>query len=303
MRILSGYATANMADMHMEKLHKKLNQQSGISIELVVGMTARSGIQEAQHLAFQKLTQAQTRSTDLQCSYVTSENPPVHAKAYVWLNREGTPVQAFCGSANYTVQGFISKQVEVLAEADPGKSNRFLDRMTKYARSCDHPGIENLVQIVKDEEPRIKVVSEGASGEEHLRKLRKVNLTLLETNKQEPPAYSGINWGQRENRNKNQAYINIPAKIRNGDFFPERKQPFVVRTDDGEVFTCVRAQDGGKGIHTPHDNSILGAYLRKRIGVPSGERVMRTHLDAYGRIDVTFYKIDSETYLLDFSIN
>ena len=83
LRILSGYATANMADMHMEKLDEELHQQSDISIELVVGMTARSGIQEAQHLAFQKIAQAQTWSTDLQCSYVTSENPPVHAKAYV----------------------------------------------------------------------------------------------------------------------------------------------------------------------------------------------------------------------------
>ena len=219
-----------------------------------------------------------------------------------WLDSGGTPVQAFCGSANYTVQGFISKQVEVLTKADPDKSNRFLDMMTEYAESCIHPDIENLVQIAKDKEPERKVVSGEASEKEHLGKLREVSLTLLKANKQGTPEKSGINWGQRPARDPNQAYINIPTKIGSGDFFPERRQRFVVRTDDGEVFTCVRAQDSGKGIHTTHDNSILGAYLRKRMGVPSGEYVTKKHLDAYGRTDVTFYKIDSETYLLDFSV-
>ena len=42
---------------------------------------------------------------------------------------------------------------------------------------------------------------------------------------------------------------------------------------------CVTAQDGGKGLHTHKDNSILGKYFRERLGLPSGEFITRKHLD------------------------
>lgn len=51
------------------------------------------------------------------------------------------------------------------------------------------------------------------------------------------------------------------------------------------------------------DNSELGRYFRKRIGVPSGTFVTRQHLLDYGRHDVGFYRIDPETYQMDFQPN
>jgi hypothetical protein len=66
---------------------------------------------------------------------------------------------------------------------------------------------------------------------------------------------------------------------------------------------CVRAQDGGKGLHTTLNNSLLGTYFRYRLGVKEGEFVTKEHLLKYGRTDVTFYKIDNENYLLDFSVH
>ena len=46
---------------------------------------------------------------------------------------------------------------------------------------------------------------------------------------------------------------------------------------------------------------LLGAYLRARIGVPSGSPVAKRDLENYGRTDVTFWKIEDGTYYMDFS--
>ena len=115
---------------------------------------------------------------------------------------------------------------------------------------------------------------------------------------------SGINWGQREGRNPDQAYIPIPASIyKHSNFFPAKGQKFTVATDDGRSFIMVRRQDKGKALHTPDDNSILGKYLRKRLGLKLGQLVENVHFEDYGRTDVTFTKVDDETYFMDFSVN
>jgi hypothetical protein len=64
---------------------------------------------------------------------------------------------------------------------------------------------------------------------------------------------------------------------------------------------CVIAQQGGKAIETHKNNSILGAYIRDRLGVPSGQKIRMADFENYGRSDITIQKIDSETYYLDFS--
>ena len=50
-------------------------------------------------------------------------------------------------------------------------------------------------------------------------------------------------------------------------------------------------------MQTTDDNSEIGDYLRAQLNLNSGEYVMRQHLNAYGRTDVTFTKIDDETIL------
>ena len=115
----------------------------------------------------------------------------------------------------------------------------------------------------------------------------------------ETHARGGINWGQRNKRDRNQAYIHIPPKYRS--FFPPRGEPFTVMADDGEKLVMVVAQDAGKALHTPDSNSILGLYLRKRMGLRSGIYVTREHLDRYGRTDVQFRRDSNCRYYLDFS--
>ena len=64
---------------------------------------------------------------------------------------------------------------------------------------------------------------------------------------------------------------------------------------------CVVAQAGDKAIQTPKDNSLLGAWFRKRLGLKDGDPISLKDLIDYGRTDVDFYKINDELYFLDFT--
>jgi len=61
------------------------------------------------------------------------------------------------------------------------------------------------------------------------------------------------------------------------------------------------AQANGKAIHTPENNSLIGKYFRKRLGVAQGASVRLTDVLKYGRVDVDFYKFDEESFYMDFS--
>ena len=116
------------------------------------------------------------------------------------------------------------------------------------------------------------------------------------------PSASGLNWGQRPKRNENQAYLAIPAYIQKSNFFPEKGKLFNMECDDGFFFKCIRAQANGKALETPEDNSILGLYFRKRLGVRPGYMVTTDHLYRYGRTSVDIYFRGNDKYYLDFSI-
>jgi hypothetical protein len=75
-----------------------------------------------------------------------------------------------------------------------------------------------------------------------------------------------------------------------------------MKCDDGEEFRCIRSQANGKAIETPDNNSILGLYFRKRLGVRSGYLVTINHLYNYGRTSVDIYYKNHLEYYLDFSI-
>lgn len=284
--IVSGFATAGMADRHMEHLQK---MSKAISIELIVGMTRRSGIEKAQHYAFRKMAKECPYGMDFSCRYVGRGNP-VHAKTYCWMKGD-EPCVAFVGSANYTLTAFGREQIESVVEADQRGVMSFHRETRRNTVDCNDEDIEQKIALTETRSAEDDDDSES------------VTLSLLDKRTGDPPAKSGINWGQRPNRDPNEAYINIPANIGRSGFFPERSEQFTVLTDDGDSFIMVRAQDAGKGIETTQNNSLLGRYLRTRIGVKSGEYVTRQHLVEYGRTNVTFRKIDEETYEMDFRPN
>lgn len=301
--IISGYATAAMAFHHLDIVRR---MDADIQIELIVGMCPSDGLSVSNHRGFRELVEEEFPG-NFQCSYIIN-SAPVHSKIYSWCRGEN-PIQAFIGSANYTQSAFRSARREAVANCDENDAFNYFHKLVADTIYCTHHEAENFVRVYQDEERSRKarnaaeMTEAGDEIPQDLVGLPSVSISFLERSGNLPQR-SGLNWGQRPeyNREPNQAYIRLPAVIYRTDFFPERTVHFTVLTDDGKVMICARAQDNGKAIHTPHNNSLIGEYFRNRIGVASGEPIRTIDIQSYGRTDVTFYKIDDETYHMDFSV-
>lgn len=309
LHILSGYASAAMASRHILALRE---EQKGINIQLIYGMSGVDGVSKPNHVGFLSLGKKREFPYEgsFACRYIQKPYA-IHSKLYVWC-RGKVPVCAFIGSANYTENGFAPRQTrgEVLAPCDPDSALAVFREAVRLSKDCAEGSLpENLgtprnllPNNVRGEENR-----EGISLETDSRSpfsgCLKATVSLI-TRSGSPGDGSNLNWGIRKNgtkRNRNQAYLALRGVVRTSDFFPPATQHFTVLTDDGKIFTCTRAQQGEKAIETPHDNSELGLYFRQRLGLPSGAYVSREALERYGRTTVTFYKLDEENYVMDFS--
>lgn len=293
--VVSGYATAAMVFRHMQHANENgLN----INLKLLVGMCPSDGLSESNHQGFKKLVEDDFHGS-FECSYIFAR-PSVHSKVYVW-SRDRDPICAFAGSANYTQNAFSNMQMEVMADCDAKSAHSYYESLINNSIYCTHNEAEELLGIYKERRTK-QQAKRPDQLPSHLAGLENVRINLL-TDKGVMPARSRLNWGQRPDvgRDPNQAYIAIPATVYKTNFFPKRKVHFTVLTDDNKTIICSRAQDQGKGIHTPHNNALLGEYFRNRLGLPSGKFLTREHLERYGRTDIVFYKIDDETYHMDFS--
>lgn len=295
--IIAGYATPNMASWFMKNLN--LPEDKLIDIHIIVGMVPYDGLSIAIHNGFQSLMKEELPSSinSFTCSYVY-DNHPVHAKLYIWA-KNGTPVCAFSGSANFTQSAFSSHRREMMCECDPNEAMLYFREVENDSIYCTHSEVEEYiilhpVHAILDQEnhPLEPVASSGIPS---------VTLSLLSRNG-ETGQKSGINWGQRENRNRNEAYIPLPSNIARTDFFPMEKNHFTVVTDDCHTLILRVEQQNDKAITTPLRNAQLGEYLRNRIGVANGAYVRKQDLLNYGRTDITFYKLDDEQYYMDFSV-
>ncbi len=128
--------------------------------------------------------------------------------------------------------------------------------------------------------------------------MKQVQVSLLDKNGE---VQYGLNWGQRENREPNQAYLQLSPEIYRGDFFPPKGKYFIVNTDDNETIIFNRAQkDLGCALQTPESNSLLGLYIRRRLGVLSGKEITKEDIERSGNSFFTFSKIDDMHYTLNF---
>ena len=132
--------------------------------------------------------------------------------------------------------------------------------------------------------------------------ITQISLSLL-SKKGEVGKKSGLNWGNRNKRNRNEAYIPLPSKMAKSGFFPLNGRHFTTKTDDGNTLILRVEQQNNKAITTPLHNSDLGEYFRRRLNLANGAFISKDHLLSYGRTDVTFYKIDDEEFYMDFSVH
>ncbi len=286
--IISGFATPSMAMHHLEAT-------DNIKVNLIVGMTPTQGIYDIHHKNFVDMMSS-TMKDRFYCSYMGASEASVHSKIYVWL-KTGEPVKAFCGSPNYSINAFKKRQIESITECNPNDALIFYKKLETLSIYCNHQDAESFCT---------KKANQTMILESSLRKIQKTNddesvmLPLYSVKESRMHEKSGLNWGQRDGREKNQAYIPIPVEIVRGNFFPKKGEHFSVLTEEGFPLVCVVAQDGNKAIETPHNNSILGKYFRKKLGVPLDKKVTLEHLDKFGNRYVKFIRLDNEDYLMEF---
>lgn len=113
----------------------------------------------------------------------------------------------------------------------------------------------------------------------------------------------GLNWGRREDRNPSEAYLQLPSEVYKSSFFPVKGKYFVVEADDGDTLILNRAQKTSEGtaLQSPESNALLGAYVRKRLGVEADAEIRKEDVQRYGRLSILFSKVDDMHYAMDFS--
>lgn len=206
--------------------------------------------------------------------------------------------KAFMGSAPFVQSAFTRSGVqESMVECDVQEAWKLYSTLIGRSVYCNHAEIEEYVQLV----PSHPVLDMELNLVSKLDGYESVTLSLV-TKNGKPGSRSGLNWGQRPRREPNQAYIPLPRPIAQSGFFPPKNVHFTAITDDRKQLTLRVEQQNDKAIATPERNSDLGEYFRNRLGLANGAFVTRNDLDAYGRTDVTFYKLDDETYYMDFSV-
>jgi len=279
--VVSGYASATFARRHLEDT-KKFNPR----INLIIGMPGK----KSDHIAFVEL---HNQFADRFNGYYLNSQPPVHSKTYSWCYHSNG-VMGFSGSSNYSQQGFFENlQINQMTVENPFEIKNFFEELLKNTT----PMTEWEYETIVDE------TFEGSIGPgkfEWIKENKSARISFLKRDGNMPPR-SGLNWGQRVVRELNQAYLPIRGDVRKEGFLPEKKFTFTLITDDGVPLDC-RVQQGNRKAISTTNNSILGRYIRKRIGVPEGGFVKKEDLENYGRTDFTLEKIDEETFLFDFSV-
>lgn len=293
--IVSGYATATMASRHVKDI---LDIKPDMRISLIVGMCPSDGMNLSVHEGFLNLVENPS-AVKFECKYVF-EAPAVHSKVYVWC-QDDQPISAFMGSANYTQPGFLfAGRMESMNQCDPSQALSYYDSIEPHTIFCDHGEVEDYIIFRKSEGLRSAGIAENCQGDAD-GLTNKVTLSLLQKGGDVAPK-SGLNWGQRPGREPNQAYIPLPANVARSGFFPLNKTHFMVMTDDHKCLILRVEQQNDKALATPLNNALLGEYFRNRLGLANGQFVRKDDLLNYGRTDIDFYKVDEETFYMDFSV-
>ncbi len=285
--IVSGYASPAFVQTHLYQL-KEHHTNTKIKINLIIGMVVSEGISEVNHNSFIRLMN--TVNPKFECYYVV-KGPPVHAKTYIWL-KEGIPQHAYVGSANYSSNGFFTNR-EIVTDANAALCMNYYNYLLQDSITSYHLDNNKINRREKINTPLIPNTPNYISTDT-------LEVSLLDS-KGEMHTRAGLNWGQRDGRNKNQAYIPINGSSRSSGFFPPKGIAFTTITDDGVSFELVVAQDNNKALETPQSNAILGQYFRQRLNLSSGTFVTKDNLLAYGRTSVIFKKLNDDLYFMDFA--
>lgn len=276
---------------------------------VVYGMYGSVGIKNSLHNPIVQLNNSIKNLT------VLYSEVPVHSKCYIW-KKNNCIVHALIGSANFSVNGLRTPFREILAETT---RDTFIPLQTYLERILNH-SIVCTNATVRGVQTGIQLLDIGT--DEHI-----CRMTLLDPRTNETHLAGGINWGHgNSHTTPDDAYIAIRSShIRNyPSFFPPKQEYpqdirggrprrhndfFEMIWDDGTIMQGLMEgsyQMNGdvfpKQISSFPSKSVLGFYLRQRIGMNSGAFVRRVDLERYGRTHIDVSLLNEGVYYFDFSV-
>lgn len=281
----------------------------GMKIIALYGMSATSGVYGPTHKYLLMLSKSKK---NLEIYYALPGNN-VHTKCYIWKSK-GKIIKALLGSANFTYNGLNMPYKEVLVTLDPedfpdleSYINLILhrDRVEKCTEENLKTRLSSIPRTIVLDPSQIIIQKFG-------NEVKTIRLSLLDRYGRVAEV-SGLNWGQGQvaHTTPNDAYIKIPKAAIKTEFFEPKSAnqvPIDVMWDDGKAMNCF--EEGNqkhngvvypKQIASAGKKSILGEYLRGRLGLPSGQKVKMEDLQRYGKIYIDVTVTGPKSYYLDFS--
>lgn len=313
--IISGYVGS-------ETVKRLETLPSRIHASIVYGMYGREQISAPLHKALLEI-QDSCRNIDIYYSRV-----PVHSKIYLW-NTNKSLKKALIGSANFSVSGLMNDYREILSDVEESSYSNLTKYCSRILRDSIHCNDQNVK--VKSVNLNHKFTEEYKGQYQLLLKEGICRASLLDAHNQ-VPAKSGLNWGLSKGHVKlGDAYIKISMDyIRDfPQLFPAKKYVGIENTnstgrrsrendeveliwDDGvRMIGLLEGQQSAqingsiypKQLSSSPNKSILGVYLRKRLGVSLEHRITTRDLLRYGRANIDIALIGEGIYYLDFSVN
>jgi len=290
LRIVSGYASPAMLENHLRRLSRA---SLPVDIWLTIGMS-KGSLDSQDRRSYQDILRTDWKGPTVSGVSVISKGPQVHSKIYVWSGPQGFK-QAFAGSANYSVSALVEETTkEVCAEVNW----EFAD---EYVRECESHSRKIVISAgdrKKWLEMELAMSGDGPDEALVIRSERvEIPLLVRKAGLLQVPEKSGLNWGQREGREPNQAYLSLPSVIRN--FFPPPPTRFMVYTKRFGGFVAVRAQAQGKALQSSTNNSTLGLILRAAIDAPPGSFVTTEAIQNAGLASLSCYRLISGDFYLE----
>lgn len=285
---------------------------------VIYGMYGSNSISPRLHSTLLRLEAA---SPNIRILY---SNIPVHSKCYIWKNR-GNIVHALIGSANFSTSGLTIPFRETLAETTQdtfSPLNQYITQIISNSLHCTEVNISPITEVPYTS-PSILNTSPSV-----LTNNRTCDMVLFDPKTGEVPTASGLNWchSPQGHISIDDGYIPVRTSyIREyPHLFPPKQMTPTTTTggranrqndsieliwDDGTIMQALlegsQPVDGltyPKNLASFPSKSILGSYIRQRLGLPSGSLVTRADLDRYGRSYISISLLDNGTYYADFSV-
>lgn len=315
LKIVTAFTDVERISSHLIKLFDGRNKEytANIKVDIILGMTKGAGLTKKKHEKICSLIKRLNSVSGMpktSCYYIV-EGKQVHSKVYIWC-KGNKAVEAYNGSANYTMNAFFYRR-ECMDSCDAGETDRYYRSLLSDSISCFDEQVKEKIKFAGKrnvEEDIADTNLENLTWERYQNRkpVDSIKISLLKADGSDTGYGSGVNWGIRKNgckRNRNQAYIPYNKCDQKAGFFPEINEDgmypvFKVVTKDYDAFYMRQAQAGGKGIHTPESNAIIGEWIRHKIGVPDGTYITKQMLESAGGTTVIFKKYEDGIYTLEY---